>query len=237
MKNWSQRTKILFGEERMQRIENAHVLIVGLGGVGSWAAEMLCRAGVGKMYLIDSDVVEETNINRQLVALHSTVGKPKVEVLAERLRDINPDIQLTVMIGFLNEINIKPLLDDIHFDFIVDAIDSIGPKVVLIKEAWEHQYKIISSMGAGAKSDISTIHYADLWETNHCNLSKSLRRRLTDMRMVHGLPVVYSNEDVDRDAIQAATEYEKNKKPAIGTVSYFTATFGNYLAAYVIKNL
>lgn len=237
MADWMQRTEILLGEEKTQRLGNAKVLIAGVGGVGSWAAEMLCRAGVGCIVLIDADTVEETNINRQLPALHSTIGKPKAEVVAERLRDINPEIKLTVMVGYLNELNIKPLLDSTRFDFIVDAIDSIKPKVSLIKEAWEHDNKIISSMGAGAKSDITTIHYADLWETNHCSLSKRLRRLLTDMRMVHGLPVVYSNEEVDRCAIQAATEYGKNNKPAIGTVSYFTATFGNYLAAYVIKNL
>lgn len=236
MENWQQRTELLLGEEKMNRLRNSHVLVVGLGGVGAYAAEMICRAGVGCMTIVDADTVQPTNINRQLPALHSTIGMPKAEVLAARFKDINPDMQLTVLPVYLKDENIPELLDSAKFDFIVDAIDTISPKCFLIYNALIRKLKIVSSMGAGAKSDITQVRFADLWETYHCGLSKAVRKRLQKMGLKRKLPVVFSTEQSDPAAV-ILTDEEQNKKSTNGTVSYMPAVFGCYLAEYVIKRL
>ena len=236
MDDWKQRTRLLLGEEKSERLNHAHVLVVGLGGVGAYAAEMLCRAGVGRLTLVDADTVQSTNINRQLPALHSTLGRPKVEVLAARFRDINPDVELTVLPVFLKDENIPQLLDDAHYDFVVDAIDTLAPKCHLIAEALRRHIKIVSSMGAGAKSDITQIRFADIWDTYHCGLSKAVRKRLQKMGIRHKLPVVFSTEQADPKAV-LLTDDEMNKKSTCGTVSYMPAVFGCYLAEYVIRRL
>lgn len=236
MEDWQQRTELLLGADKITRLHTSHVLIVGLGGVGAYAAEMLCRAGIGRMTLVDADTVQATNINRQLPALHSTIGKSKAEVLAERFKDINPKIKLQVMPVYLKDENIPELLNSATFDFIVDAIDTISPKCYLIYNAWKRNIKIISSMGAGAKTDITQIRFADLWETYHCGLSKAVRKRLQKMGMKRKLPVVFSTEQANPDAI-LLTEEEQNKKSTAGTVSYMPAVFGCYLAEYVIRKL
>lgn len=220
----------------MERLRRAHVLVVGLGGVGAYAAEMICRAGVGRMTIVDADTVQPTNINRQLPALHSTVGQPKAEVLAARFRDINPDVELTVLPLFLKDENIPELLDADTYDFVVDAIDTLAPKCHLIAEAMKRRLRIVSSMGAGAKSDITQIRFADLWDTYHCGLSKAVRKRLQKMGVKRKLPVVFSAEQADPDAV-LLTDDELNKKSTCGTVSYMPAVFGCYLAEYVIKRL
>ena len=234
--NWQQRTELLLGEEKMNRIRNSHVLVVGLGGVGAYAAEMICRAGVGRMTIVDADTVQPTNINRQLPAMHSTLGKTKAEVLAARYKDINPDIELKVLPVYLKDENIPELLDAGTYDFIVDAIDTISPKCYLISEAMKRHIKIVSSMGAGAKSDITQVRFADLWDTYHCGLSKAVRKRLQKMGMKRKLPVVFSTEQADPKAV-LLTDDEQNKKSTCGTVSYMPAVFGCYLAEYVIKRL
>lgn len=236
MEDWKQRTRLLLGEEKMERLQQAHVLVVGLGGVGAYAAEMICRAGVGRMTIVDADTVQPTNINRQLPALHSTMGKEKAEVLAARFKDINPDIQLTVLSVFLKDDNIPELLDAARYDFIVDAIDTLAPKCYLIAEALKRHIKIVSSMGAGAKSDITQIRFADIWDTYHCGLSKAVRKRLQKLGIKRKLPVVFSTEQADPKAV-LLTEDEQNKKSTCGTVSYMPAVFGCYLAEYVIKRL
>ena len=236
MEDWKQRTRLLLGEEKMERLQQAHVLVVGLGGVGAYAAEMICRAGVGRMTIVDADTVQPTNINRQLPALHSTMGREKAEVLAARFKDINPDIQLTVLPVFLKDDNIPELLDAARYDFIVDAIDTLAPKCYLIAEALKRHIKIVSSMGAGAKSDITQIRFADIWDTYHCGLSKAVRKRLQKLGIKRKLPVVFSTEQADPKAV-LLTEDEQNKKSTCGTVSYMTAVFGCYLAEYVIKRL
>ena len=220
----------------MERLQQAHVLVVGLGGVGAYAAEMICRAGVGRMTIVDADTVQPTNINRQLPALHSTMGREKAEVLAARFKDINPDIQLTVLPAFLKDDNIPELLDAARYDFIVDAIDTLAPKCYLIAEALKRHIKIVSSMGAGAKSDITQIRFADIWDTYHCGLSKAVRKRLQKLGIKRKLPVVFSTEQADPKAV-LLTEDEQNKKSTCGTVSYMPAVFGCYLAEYVIKRL
>lgn len=236
VEDWKQRTRLLLGEEKMERLQQAHVLVVGLGGVGAYAAEMICRAGVGRMTIVDADTVQPTNINRQLPALHSTMGREKTEVLAARFKDINPDIQLTVLPVFLKDDNIPELLDAARYDFIVDAIDTLAPKCYLIAEALKRHIKIVSSMGAGAKSDITQIRFADIWDTYHCGLSKAVRKRLQKLGIKRKLPVVFSTEQADPKAV-LLTEDEQNKKSTCGTVSYMPAVFGCYLAEYVIKRL
>ena len=218
-------------------LETENPAFAGRGENGKAAtAEMICRAGVGRMTIVDADTVQPTNINRQLPALHSTMGREKAEVLAARFKDINPDIQLTVLPVFLKDDNIPELLDAARYDFIVDAIDTLAPKCYLIAEALKRHIKIVSSMGAGAKSDITQIRFADIWDTYHCGLSKAVRKRLQKLGIKRKLPVVFSTEQADPKAV-LLTEDEQNKKSTCGTVSYMPAVFGCYLAEYVIKRL
>lgn len=232
---WKQRTTLLMGQEKMDKLAKAHVLVVGVGGVGAYAAEMLCRAGIGHLTLVDADVVQPTNINRQLPALHSTIGCSKVEVLAKRFRDINPEVTLTVLPTFLKDEAIPELLNAAHYDFVVDAIDTLSPKCHLIVESMKRRIKIVSCMGAGAKSDVTQIRYADIWDTYHCGLSKAVRKRLQKMGIKRKLPVVFSTEQADANAVILTDE--ENKKSTTGTISYLPAVFGCYLAQYVIKHL
>lgn len=236
MENWKQRTALLLGEEKMERLRNAHVLVVGLGGVGAYAAEMICRAGVGRMTIVDADTAQPTNLNRQLPALHSTLGMPKANILEARFKDINPELELKVLLVFLKDENIPELLDAARYDFIVDAIDTLSPKCYLIYHALQRRVKIVSSMGAGAKSDITQVRFADLWDTYHCGLSKAVRKRLQKMGVKRKVPVVFSTEQADSNAV-LLTDDEMNKKSTCGTVSYMPAVFGCYLAEYVIKRL
>ena len=233
---WTDRTALLLGEDKMSRLSNAHVLVVGVGGVGAYAAEMLCRAGVGELTIIDADTVNTTNINRQLPATHSTVGRLKTEVLAEHLLDVNPSLRLHALPIYLKEEAVGQLLQAEKYDFIVDAIDTIAPKCALIGEALRRGIPIVSSMGAGAKSDITQIRFADLWDTYHCGLAKAVRTRLKKEGLRRSLPVVFSTEQVDRRAV-ITVEGEQNKKSTAGTISYMPAVFGCYLAEYVIRKL
>ena len=232
--NWLQRGELLLGEEKQARLAGSRLLVVGLGGVGSWAAEMLCRAGAGALTLVDADVVDVTNVNRQMPALASTVGQPKCEVVAGRLRAINPTVQLDVKQLYIEPGNIAQLLDECPYDFVVDAIDTLEPKCALIRACWERGLKIISSMGAGAKCNLADIRCGELWKTEHCTLAKNVRRQLRDARGSYKLPVIYSVEEPRRDAIRPNLA---GGKPIIGSLGYFTATFGCYIAEYVIKEI
>ncbi|MBO5806724.1 MAG: tRNA threonylcarbamoyladenosine dehydratase [Bacteroidaceae bacterium] len=232
--NWLQRGEILIGSERQERLKSAHILVVGLGGVGSWAAEMLCRAGVGEFTIIDADTVDVTNINRQMPALSTTVGKPKCSVVAERMRAINPEVKITTGEFFVNGENIPELLDKGGYSFVVDAIDTLEPKAALIKGCWERGIRIISSMGAGAKCNLADIRTGNLWKTEHCTLAKNVRRTLKEYRGVYSLPVIYSIEQPRKEAI---APNPAGGKPIIGSIAYFTATFGCYMAEYVIKEI
>ena len=236
MINWKQRTELLLGEDKMARLQSAHVLVVGLGGVGAYAAEMICRPGVGRMTIVDADTVQITNLNRQLPAMYSTLGMFKADVLEARFKDINPDLELKVLPVFLKDENIPDLLDADEYDFIVDAIDTLSPKCYLIYHALQRRIKIVSSIGAGAKSDITQVRFADLWDTYHCGLSKAVRKRLQKMGVKRKVPVVFSTEQADPKAV-LLTDDEMNKKSTCGTVSYMPAVFGCYLAEYVIKRL
>lgn len=221
----------------MARIRSAHVLVVGTGGVGAYAAEMLCRAGVGHLTLVDADTVSPSNINRQLPALHSTLGRSKVSVLAERFRDINPEVQLTLREEYLTPESVDALLDAAPYAYVIDAIDTIQPKVALLAACIRRRQPVIASMGAGAKTDITAIQYADLWQTYHCGLSKSVRNGLAHAGLRgRKLPVVFCTQQADRNAL-LTVEGERNKKTTAGTVSFMPATFGNYLAAWVLNHL
>ena len=221
----------------MARIRSAHVLVVGTGGVGAYAAEMLCRAGVGHLTLVDADTVSPSNINRQLPALHSTLGRSKVSVLAERFRDINPEVQLTLREEYLTPESVDALLDAAPYAYVIDAIDTIQPKVALLAACIRRRQPVIASMGAGAKTDITAIQYADIWQTYHCGLSKSVRNGLTRAGLRgRKLPVVFCAQQADRAAL-LTVEGERNKKTTAGTVSFMPATFGNYLAAWVLNHL
>lgn len=233
---WQERTRLLLGDEKMERLHRAHVLIVGTGGVGAYAAEMIVRAGVGRMTLLDADRVQESNINRQLCALHSTVGEEKVRILERRFLDINPGLDLTVRAEYLDAAQAGVLLDSADFDFVVDAIDTVAPKCALIMEAMKRRVRMVSSMGAGAKTDITQVRFADIWETYHCGLSKAVRSRLKREGMRRPLPVVFCAQQADASAV-VRVDGERNKKTTTGTVSYMPAVFGCYLAQYVINRL
>ena len=233
--DWKQRTKLMLGNSAVERLENSSVLLVGLGGVGGIAAEMICRAGIGKMTIVDCDTINETNINRQIIALHSTLGRSKAEVLAERLLDINPNLKLTVRNELLESENTEKLLDESDFDFVVDAIDTLSPKVFLIKSCIERGIKIVSSMGAGAKTDPTKVKIADISKTEYCALAKSVRQRLTKFGIKKGVPVVFTTESPKKEAVILTDE--QYKKSITGTISYMPNIFGCFLASYVIRKL
>lgn len=236
MNNWKERTELLLGRERLDYLATVHVLIVGLGGVGAYAAEQICRAGIGKMTIVDADIVNMSNLNRQLPALHSTIGKPKAEVVGARLKDINPELELTVINEFIRDKRTEEILDSSKYDFIVDAIDSLSPKVFLLFHALKRNIPVVSSMGAGAKTDPLQVKIADISKTSVCALAKAVRKRLRGMGIVKGIPVVFSTELSNPEAIIEVTD-ETFKRTTTGTVSYMPAIFGCYLASYVIRNI
>lgn len=235
MEEWMQRTSLLLSENNLQHLQHSHILVVGVGGVGAYAAEMLVRAGVGHITIIDSDCVAPSNINRQLIALHSTIDKPKVDVLAQRLLDINPALQLTAIQRYVDVEGVETLLQT-KYDFVVDAIDTVAPKVALLATCLQGNIPVVSSMGAGARIDPTQIRYADINQTTHCGLARAVRSRLRKMNIRHKLPVVYSTEIPRADAVEEVTG-ERNKRTTVGTVSYMPAIFGCYLAAFVIQRL
>lgn len=235
MNNWLERTELLLGEEKLARLRSANVLVVGVGGVGAYAAEMIVRAGVGRMTIADADKVSETNINRQLVALHSTVGREKCEVLAERLRDINPDLELKMVNRFIKDSETDTLLDSEKFDYVVDAIDTLSPKLALIKGALERGIPLVSSMGAGAKTDPTLMEIKDIAKTHHCPLAHMLRKRLHKIGIKRGFRAVFSPEPVREGAMILCEE--QNKKSNVGTISYIPALFGIGCASVVIRDL
>ncbi len=233
--NWQERTELLLGREKLERLHRAHVLVVGLGGVGAYAAEMIARAGVGRMTIADADAVGVSNINRQLVALHSTVGRQKAEVLAERLRDINPAIDLTVINRYIKDEETYTLLDAARYDYVVDAIDTLSPKLALIIAALERGYPLVSSMGAGAKTDPTQLEIADIAKTHHCPLAHMLRKRLHKVGVRRGFRAVFSSEPIREGAMILCEE--QNKKSNMGTISYIPALFGIGCASVVIRGL
>jgi tRNA A37 threonylcarbamoyladenosine dehydratase len=227
---------VLLGEATLDSLAAKRVMVVGLGGVGAYAAEMLCRAGVGNLVLIDSDTVGESNLNRQLIALNSTIGKLKTDVLAERLKDINPAVNLVVVPEYVEEENLPRIFETAgKLDYVVDAIDTLAPKISLIKHCVQNGIPHVTAMGAGAKLDATKIRIADLSKSYNCPLAYILRKKLRKEGISKGFKVVFSEELPDRDAIVPMEE--RNKKSQVGTISYLPAVFGCVCAQAAIEHL
>ena len=226
----------MFGVERIQQLHQAHVMVVGLGGVGAYAVEMLCRAGVGEFTLVDGDTVNDSNRNRQLVALTSTVGQLKTDVLAARLRDINPEVKLHLYPEFLRDERTVELLKMAHYDYLVDAIDTLSPKVFMLQQAYLLGIPTVSSMGSGGKLDPTQVKICDIAKSDYCKLARMVRKRLHKLGVRKGITVVFSAEVVPAERVMI-TEGEQNKKSNVGTVSYMPAIFGCYLASHIIRQL
>lgn len=235
MAEWTERAELLFKTEGLEKLQNAHVLVVGLGGVGSFAAEFLARAGVGKMTIVDGDVVDITNINRQLPALHSTVGEPKITIMGDRLMDINPKLQLTRVQEFLSPERAFEIVSP-EFDYVLDCIDSITPKLNLIVGAKKKGVKIISNMGAGGKMLASKVMVKDISKTDVCPLAKVVRKRLKKMGVSRGVKAVFSMEKPDETSVKM-TDGSNFKKSFYGTNSYMPCLFGLHAAETVIRHI
>lgn len=226
---WEARTELLVGPDQMELIHQAEILLVGAGGVGGYAAEMLVRSGIQHLTLIDMDAVQETNINRQIIALHSTIGKPKVEVWRERLLDINPRLELHAQQIFLRDELTEELLASKPFTFVIDAIDTLSPKVHLIKSLVERKTPFISIMGMGAQFDPRLITIGRMDKAKNCSLARFIRKRLRKLGVPLKFPVVYSTELADDAAIELV-EGEANKKSITGTIAHNPAVAGCYAA-------
>lgn len=235
MAEWTERAELLFKKEGLDRLKNANVMVVGMGGVGSFAAEFIARAGVGNMTIVDGDVVDITNINRQLPALHSTVGEPKVKIVGDRLMDINPELKLTRIQEFLSPERAFELVTP-EYDYVLDCIDSITPKLNLILAAKRKKVKIISNMGAGGKYLASKVKVSDISKTEYCPLAKNIRKRLKKEGVSKGVKVVFSTEEPDQSSLKM-TDGSNFKKSFFGTNSWMPALFGLHAAETVVKYL
>jgi len=235
MSNWQERTALLLGEENIKKLNDSHVLIVGLGGVGAYAAEQIVRAGVGEVTIVDGDTVSESNRNRQMAALLSTMDQEKAEIMEQRLLDINPDLKITTINEYIKDEQIEELLNH-PYDYVVDAIDTLSPKIFLLYHCLQKGLKVASSMGAGGKLDPSQVQIADISKSYNDKLARILRKRLHRLGVYKGIQVVFSPEVVDESAV-ILTEGEQNKKTIVGTISYMPAIFGNFLSSIVIQEL
>ena len=233
--SWLSRTSLLIGEEALRHLTKQHVMVVGLGGVGSFAAEFIARSGIGRMTIIDGDVVDPTNRNRQLPALSTNHGVSKAEIMADRLRAINPEIQLEVVKSFVTPEMVVEQLSR-RPDFIIDAIDSITPKITFLRLAYEMQLPLVSSMGAGAKLDPTRLQVVDISETYMCPFAQQIRKNLKNHNIRKGIKVVFSPENPIKESLML-TDGKNFKKSAYGTISYLPAVFGAVAASVVIREL
>ena len=233
---WLQRTGLLVKEEGIERLQSANILIVGLGGVGSFAAEFLVRSGIGNLTIVDGDTVDITDNNRQLPALNSTIGKNKTDVVAERILDINPEINLKKINEFLEPERMEEILTQEKFDYVLDCIDSLSPKLALIITCKRKKIKLVSAMGAGGKTDPSKVMVRDISKTNNCFLAKQIRKKLKKEQIHKGFRCVFSTEIQDENSLKM-TDGSNYKKSFYGTISYMPAIFGLYAAAEVIRFL
>ena len=233
--DWTGRTELLLGKNAVEKLAGAHVLVAGLGGVGAYAAEQVCRSGVGKMTIIDADMVVPSNRNRQLLALKSTEGQRKARLMAERLLDINPDLELVVLDEYLKDNRTDEVLSA-KTDFVIDAIDTISPKVFLIYHTLQHGHKLVSSMGAGGKINPGLIRIAPVEDSHGCRLAYLIRKRLHRLGVRTGFDVVFSPEPVSKESF-LAVENEQNKITTIGTISYMPAIFGCFCASVAIRGI
>lgn len=234
--NWLSRTTLLIGEENLQKLINAHVAIIGLGGVGSFAAEFICRSGVGIMTIVDGDIVDATNRNRQLPALATNHGESKAEIMAERLKAINPELKLHVIKTFINPEEVESILDAAQYNYIIDAIDSITPKTTFLTGAVKRKIPIVSSMGAGGKLDPTLLKVVDISKTIICPFAQQIRKNLKKEGIYKGIKAVYSPELPLKESLMY-TDGKNYKKSAYGTISYLPATFGSVCASVVIRDL
>jgi tRNA A37 threonylcarbamoyladenosine dehydratase len=236
MDHWQERTELLLGKDKLKKLQSAHVLIAGLGGVGAIAAEMICRAGIGNITIIDSDKIQPSNRNRQIPALISTEGKLKTEVVGARLLDINPALKLKIVEQYIKDEKVLDILSMASYDYVVDAIDTLSPKIYLIFNALKMNFKLVSSLGTGRKMDPGMVTIADISETYNCKLAYYLRKKLHKLEIFSGFKVVFSPEDVNEGSMEIV-ENEKNKKSRVGTISYMPAVFGCFAASVVIRDL
>lgn len=234
--DWLERTDLLLGKEKLEKLKKSHVLVVGLGGVGAYAAEMICRAGVGNMTIVDGDIIETTNRNRQLPALVSTLGKEKASLVGQRLMDINPGLNVRTIKAFLRDEEMKEFLGNNKFDYVVDAIDTLSPKIYLIYFCMQNHHKLVSSMGSGGKMDPEQIKIADISKTYGCRLAYVIRKKLRHLGIETGFKAVYNPEPIPSSAIRTV-ENVQNKKSTVGTISYMPAIFGCFCASVVIRDL
>lgn len=233
--SWLGRTSLLIGEEKVWELTRKHVMVVGMGGVGSFAAEFICRAGIGKMTIIDGDVVDPTNRNRQLPALATNHGESKAAIMASRLKAINPELDLTVIQNFVEPDMVEKLML-IQPDYIIDAIDSLTPKLTFIRSAFNSKIPMVSSMGAGAKLDPTKLQVVDISKTYNCPFAQQVRKMLKKDGIYKGLKVVFSPEEPIKESLML-TDGKNYKKSAYGTISYLPATFGAVVASVVIRDL
>lgn len=233
--DWQHRTSLLLGYPALQKLQSCHVLVVGLGGVGGMLSEMLCRAGIGEMTLVDNDVIHPSNLNRQVIALQSTLGQSKVQTLAKRLQDINPDIKLHLVESFIRDEFTQAILSK-PFDYVADAIDTLSPKLHLIRMCMEMKQPLVSAMGAGGKMDPTLVRIADISESHNCRLAYSIRKRLHRFGIYKGFKVVYSPEPVPDTAVRLV-KGEQNKLTMVGTISYMPPIFGCFMASVILQDL
>ncbi|MCK5903053.1 MAG: tRNA threonylcarbamoyladenosine dehydratase [Cocleimonas sp.] len=233
-----ERTQLLIGEENLYFLRHKHLLIAGIGGVGSFVVEALVRAGIGKVTLVDHDVVSKSNINRQLVALHSTIGQPKVEVMRQRALDINPSLQITIIDAFIKEDNINTVLLNTAFDYVIDCIDSISSKVALVVACQQQQVPIISSMGAGGRIKTDKIYLSTLDKTSICPLARMMRQRMRKAGGNLNYPVIFSTEIPKKGTAHRPIDEDASAHPRSvnGTLSYLPSLFGLHLAGHVIQH-
>ena len=231
------RTRMLVGDAGMEKLQNAHVFIAGIGGVGSFTAEALARAGVGTLTLLDNDTVDITNLNRQIHATQKTVGRPKVEVMAERIREINPEIQVHTINAFLLDDNTEAVLGDGGYDYIVDAVDTVTAKLSLILYARERNIPVISSMGTANKLDATKFEVVDISKTHTCPLARVMRKELRDRGIISGVEVLYSTALPVKIQTAADAENGERKKPVPASISYVPSVAGLLLAGHVIQQL
>lgn len=233
--SWLSRTKLLIGEEALKRLTEKHVMVVGMGGVGSFAAEFIARSGVGKMTIIDGDVVDPSNRNRQLPALATNHGEAKVQVMAKRLKEINPELELNIIQEFVNPTMVERQLA-YKPDYLIDAIDSITPKVTFISMAYDSKIPMVCSMGAGAKLDPTRLKVVDISQTRICPFAQQVRKNLKRLGIFKGVKAVYSDELPIKESLML-TDGKNYKKSAYGTISYLPATFGAVTASVAIRDL
>lgn len=237
--DWRQRTGLLLGENNLEKLISAHVLVIGLGGVGGIAAEMICRAGVGEMTIVDGDVIEETNRNRQIPALCSTVGLKKADVMRERLLDINPEMRLTSIGEYLRDEKMTEVLSLARYTCVLDAIDTLSPKIHLALYCLENNLPLVSCMGSGARMNPELIRCVDIEKTNHCALARAVRQGLHKHGFTNGgYQAVYSPEaPVEGSVVDSGDFAGPNKRSTTGTISYMPALFGCHCAAAVIREI